>query len=485
MASKQQTNTQANVFPPVVAVLGHVDHGKTSLLDAIRKTNIASREQGGITQKIGASTIEIMHDNQKRRITFIDTPGHEAFTKMRGRGAQVADICLLIVAVDDGVKPQTKESIEIIKSANIPYIVVLTKADVPDKNPEKVKQQIVRENILLEGYGGDVPVIEVSSRTGSNIKELLDLILLVMDVHPLKDKSPENPLEAVIIESKQDAKVGPKATVVIKNGSVRIKDEVETLHATSLQPVEAKVRALITDTGAQVQSATVGDAVELLGFKEVPPVGSLVVHKGGDSINRVSAEVSRKQGDENSLALILCADTQGSLEAIINAMPKNIRLISQKTGDISEVDVLFAKSTGAIILTFNVKLKPDVIRSAINEKVLLKNYTIIYELLEELGEVVEGKRLALLEQVYGVAQILASFPFEKSQVLGISIMEGRMARGDKVRIMRNEEVIGETNIVSLRQGKETTSKVEKGQEAGILISPFLDFKIGDLVIAHS
>ncbi|HSW87917.1 MAG TPA: GTP-binding protein, partial [Candidatus Saccharimonadales bacterium] len=309
MASKQQTNTQANVFPPVVAVLGHVDHGKTSLLDAIRKTNIASREQGGITQKIGASTIEIMHDNQKRRITFIDTPGHEAFTKMRGRGAQVADICLLIVAVDDGVKPQTKESIEIIKSANIPYIVVLTKADVPDKNPEKVKQQIVRENILLEGYGGDVPVIEVSSRTGSNIKELLDLILLVMDVHPLKDKSPENPLEAVIIESKQDAKVGPKATVVIKNGSVRIKDEVETLHATSLQPVEAKVRALITDTGAQVQSATVGDAVELLGFKEVPPVGSLVVHKDGDSINRVSAEVSRKQGDENSLALILCADT--------------------------------------------------------------------------------------------------------------------------------------------------------------------------------
>ncbi|HSW98033.1 MAG TPA: translation initiation factor IF-2 [Candidatus Saccharimonadales bacterium] len=480
MASKQQTNTQTNVFPPVVAVLGHVDHGKTSLLDAIRKTNIASREQGGITQKIGASTIEIMHDNQKRKITFIDTPGHEAFTKMRGRGAQVADICLLIVAVDDGVKPQTKESIEIIKSANIPYIVVLTKADVPDKNPEKVKQQIVRENILLEGYGGDIPVIEVSSRTGSNIKELLDLILLVMDVHPLTNKSAENPLEAVIIESKQDAKVGPKATVVIKNGSIHVKDELLA------DTAEAKVRALITDSGAQVQTATVGDAVELLGFKDVPRVGSIVLNKTSSSA-KVTADTikSHQTADENALSLILCADTQGSLEAIINAMPKNIRLISQKTGDISEVDVLFAKSTGAIILTFNVKLKPEVIRSAINEKVLLKNYTIIYELLEELGEVVEGKRLALLEQVYGVAQILASFPFEKSQVLGISIMEGRMARGDKIRLMRGEEIIGETNVVSLRQGKETTSKVEKGQEAGILISPFLDFKIGDLIIAHS
>lgn len=479
MASKQQS-VQSNQFPPVVAVLGHVDHGKTSLLDAIRKTNIASREHGGITQKIGASTIEIMHDSEKRRITFIDTPGHEAFTKMRGRGAQVADICLLIVAVDDGVKPQTKESIEIIKSANLPYIVVLTKSDVPDKNVEKVKQQIVRENILLEGYGGDVPVIEVSSRTGKNIKELLDLILLVMDMHPLQNKSAESPLEAVIIESKQDAKVGPKATIVVKNGSIHVKDELLA------DGVEAKVRALITDSGAQVQTATVGDAVELLGFKEVPRVGSIVVSKGKDAINRVSTTgTSRKQGDENALSLILCADTQGSLEAIINAMPENIRLISQKTGDISEVDVLFAKSTGAIILTFNTKLKPEVIRSAINEKVLLKNYTIIYELLEELGEVVEGKRLALLEQIYGVAQILATFPFEKSQVLGISIMDGRMARGDKIRIVRNEETIGESNIVSLRQGKDVTSKVEKGQEAGILISPLVNFKIGDLVVAHS
>lgn len=482
MANKQATSIQSTSFPPVVAVLGHVDHGKTSLLDAIRKTNIASREHGGITQKIGASTIEIIHDNQKRRITFIDTPGHEAFTKMRGRGAQVADICLLIVAVDDGVKPQTKESIQIIQNAKVPFIVVLTKADVPDKNPEKIKQQIVRENILLEGYGGDIPVIEVSSRTGENIKELLDLILLVMDVNPITGKASENPLKAVVIESKQDAKTGPKASVVVKDGSLNVKDEIVAGEA------EAKVRALISDTGSQVQSVTVGEAVEVLGFKEVPAVGSIVLNKSEKDQHNVSPSnrsANPQLADENAISLILCADTQGSLEAVVNAMPQNVRLISQKTGEISEGDILFAKSTGAIILTFNIKLKADIVRFALNEKVLLKNYTIIYELLEELGEVVEGKRLSLLEQVYGVAQILASFPFEKSQVLGISILEGRIARGDKVRLVRNEETIGESNIVSLRQGKETTSKVEKGQEAGILISPFLDFKVGDLVVSHS
>lgn len=485
MASKHNTNANTQtIFPPVVAVLGHVDHGKTSLLDAIRKTNIVAREHGGITQKIGASTIEILHDQQKRRITFIDTPGHEAFSKMRGRGAQVADIGLLIVAVDDGVKPQTKESIHILKNAGIPFIVVLTKADVQEKNSEKIKQQIVRENVLIEGYGGDIPVIEVSSRTGSNIKELLDLILLVTDMHEKTNIASEQPLQAVVIESKQDSKVGPKATIVIKNGMVSVKDELIA------DTVEAKVRALLTDSGVHVLSATVGDAVEVLGFKEVPVVGSFVVNKAHDLlasavVGLANAEKSRKQGDEHALSLILCADTQGALEAIITAMPENIRLISQRTGDISEGDILFAKSTGSIILTFNTKLKSDIIRFAINEKVLLKNYAIIYELLDELGDVVEGKRIALLEQVYGVAQILASFPFEKSQVLGLAILEGRIARGDKIRLVRNDEPVGESSVVSLRQGKDTISKVEKGQEAGILIAPFLDFKIGDIVIAHS
>lgn len=484
MAANQTTSSnKQSTYPPVISVLGHVDHGKTSLLDAIRETNIASREHGGITQKIGASTIEIMHDGQKRKITFIDTPGHEAFTQMRGRGAQVADIALLIVAVDDGVMPQTKESIQIIKNANIPFIVVLTKVDLPDVNIEKVKQQIVRENVLLEGYGGDVPVIEVSSRTGKNVKELLDLILLVAEIHNINaDVSENNPLRAVVIESKQDTKVGPKATIVVKNGRVQVKDEL------FVDTVEAKVRALITDAGAQVQSATIGDAVEVLGFKDVPAVGGIVEKKGEvQSLGSHFAKTSRnrQEVDVNALKLILCADTQGSLEAIMHSLPDNVHVITQKTGEISEGDILFAKSTGAILLTFNVKLKSEIVRFAMNEKVLLKNYTIIYEMLDELQEVAEGKRQALLEQIYGVAQILASFPYEKSQVLGISIIEGRIARGDKVRLIRNDEAIGESSIVSLRQGKNQTSKVEKGQEAGIMISPFLDFKVGDLVVAHS
>src|SRR5258708_9783327 len=247
MANQQQSKTTSQTqFPPVIAVLGHVDHGKTSLLDAIRKTNIASREHGGITQKIGASSVEIMHEGNKRKLTFIDTPGHEAFSKMRSRGAQVADIALLIISAVDGIKPQTQESIKIIKEANIPYIVVLTKSDLPDKNTEKVKQQLLREQIMVEGYGGDIPVIEVSAKTNSNIKELLDLILLSFDLHHELTASVSAPLNAVVIESKRDAKTGPKATIVIKNGSVKIKD---TLLA---DKAEARVKALITDEGKTV-----------------------------------------------------------------------------------------------------------------------------------------------------------------------------------------------------------------------------------------
>ncbi len=482
MANQQQSKTTSQTqFPPVIAVLGHVDHGKTSLLDAIRKTNIASREHGGITQKIGASSVEIMHEGNKRKLTFIDTPGHEAFSKMRSRGAQVADIALLIISAVDGIKPQTQESIKIIKEANIPYIVVLTKSDLPDKNTEKVKQQLLREQIMVEGYGGDIPVIEVSAKTNSNIKELLDLILLSFDLHHELTASVSAPLKAVVIESKRDAKTGPKATIVIKNGSVKIKD---TLLA---DKAEARVKALITDEGKTVQSATIGEAVEVLGFEEAPAVGSIVKHTQEKEPIPVEGNVKPEERttDENALSLILGADTLGSLEAIVASLPVNIRLLTQKTGEISEADVVFAKATKAIILTFNVKIKPDLARFALNEKVLLKNYTIIYELLDELKEVMEGKRLALLEQVYGVAQIQASFPFDKSIVLGIRIIDGRIARGDKIRIMREEEVIGESSIVSLRQGKETISKVEKGQEAGILISPFPDFKVGDLIIAHS
>lgn len=487
-------STKSTYFPPVVTVLGHVDHGKTTLLDAIRKTSIATREHGGITQKIGASSVEIMHEGQKRRITFIDTPGHEAFSKMRTRGTQAADIGILVVSVVDGVMPQTRESIELLKQTETPFIVALTKADAEAKQPEKVKQQLLKEGVLLEGLGGEVPYIEVSAKTGLHVKELLDLVLLLSEVNDMlvkrsAEKSSQSPLRAIVIESRLDQKAGPKATVVIKNGMLSQRDEIVS------GTISGKVRALIDDKGKILKTATVGDAVEVLGFETAPAVGSDVVRKGHAVAAMVekpiekqapltAADFFQKPEDGSKLSIILVTDTLGSLEAILAALPEKVVVISQKAGEISEADVLLAKSVGAFVIGFNTKLRSEVSQLAITEKVLMKNYTIIYELLDEITDVLEGKKLALEEKIYGVAKILASFPFEKTKVCGIQVIDGRVAKGDTVRIMRGDDTIGEASIVSVRQGKNQTSKVEKGQEAGIIISPLLDFTIGDMVICH-
>lgn len=468
-------------FPPVVAVLGHVDHGKTTLLDTIRKTSVASREHGGITQRIGASSVEVMHEGERRKITFIDTPGHEAFSKMRGRGAQAADIGLLIVSSVDGVMPQTKESISLLKSSGVPFIVVLTKSDSEQKNPEKAKQQLLAEEVLLEGYGGDVPMIEVSSKTNHNIKELLDLILLVSDLHPNENISQGANFKGIVIESKHDPKAGPRATVIVKNGSISQRDEI------TAGSEKGKVRSLITDSNEQVKTATIGMAIEILGFEKTPSVGSIILK--GNEIPEVSSdsenESTKKNIDSELISIILVADTFGSLEAIAASLPEKINLISKKTGDITTADVLLAKSIGALVLGFNIKIKPDVAKLAITEKVLVRSYSVIYEMIDEINDVVEGKALSLLEEVYGIAKILASFPFEKQIVMGVKVLEGRVAKGDKVRIERNDEVIGEGHINSVRQGKNQISKVESGLECGIIVGPAIDFKPGDMVICHS
>jgi len=497
MAKNKQKNTQSSDeinYPPVVAVLGHVDHGKTTLLDTIRKTTIALREHGGITQKIGASTVEITHEGKKRNITFIDTPGHEAFSLMRGRGVQAADIGLLVVSAVDGVKPQTKESIKLLQDSKIPFIVVLTKSDDPNKNPEKAKQQLLKEEVLLENYGGEVPVIEVSAKANINIKELLELIILVFD---MKKHSgfykflPSNSFSAIVIESKLDQKSGPRATIIVKNGTILLRDEIVC------DTVSGRVRTIINDFGQRLEKATVGDAVEILGFQEVPKVGEIVFKKSEKVVELPVqiplSETETKEPEElgpdtyvdtNVLSIIICADSQGSLEAIVNKIPERIKIPMTKTGDIETSDVLFAKSVGAIILGFNIKIKPEVVKLAATEKVLLKNYLIIYEMMDEIQDLLDGKILSLQEEVFGNAKVLARFPFEKTEVLGIIVTDGRIARGDKVRVMRKDEVIGEANISSVRQGKNIVSKVEKGQEAGIILSPFLDFTIGDMLISH-
>lgn len=471
-------------FPPVVAVVGHVDHGKTTLLDTFRKSNIADREHGGITQKIGASSVEIEHEGEKRKITFIDTPGHEAFARMRGRGVMAADLALLVVSSVDGVMPQTVESIRLLKEAKAPFIVVLTKSDDQNKNPEKAKQQLVKEEVLLEGYGGgDVPVIEVSAKTNSNIKELLDLIIVLYDVKTdegIYKNSPDNPLEAIVIESKLDQKAGPRATIVIKNGRLNIKDEIQSGN------ILGRVRTLINDKGVHLKDATVGDAVEILGFEEAPPVGSVVSQKGEAQTRDSQVDsIPIPEKDDHHLSLVLVADTQGSLEALTNSLSDEIRVVLKKTGDIEASDVLFAKSTGAVVLGFNTKASANVMKLAETEKVLVKVYTLIYEMIDEIYDFVEGKISALAEKTYGEAKILARFPFDKTEVLGIQVIDGRVAKGDRIRLVRGEEILGEANVQTVRQQKDQVSKIEKGQEGGIIISPRLDFTIGDMLISHS
>lgn len=488
--NKTAQDNLPTIFPPVVAVLGHVDHGKTTLLDAIRESSIADREKGGITQKIGASAVEIEHEGTKRWITFIDTPGHEAFNKMRGRGAQAADISLLIVSAGDGVKPQTRESIQVLRETNTNFIVVLTKSDLPTANPEKVKQELLKEGIQLEGYGGETPVIEVSAKTGRNVKELLDLILLMFDMH----KSPhytqeivaDKPLSAVVIESRLDNRAGPKATAIIKNGSMAVREEVHVDGQTF------KIRTLLNTSGKPVQQSSVGEAVEILGFTSVPPVGSIITNKENAEAKAQEVQqplkkelVYQKQEEHKGLSVILVADSQGSLEAIVNAFPKGIKIVAQKTGEVSEADVLMAKSTESLLLSFNTKIKPDLITFAFAEKVLLRNYDIIYEMLDEVNDALEGKLQSQMEQIYGTARILAKFPFERTFAFGISVMDGRIARGDRIRIMRDEEVVGETTINSLRIGKNSTSKVEKGHEAGLVFNGGLDIRVGDVLLSHS
>ena len=481
MDNKNDKNSKNEFYPPVVAVLGHVDHGKTTLLDAIRKTNVAGGEHGGITQKIGASEIEVDNDGKKRKITFIDTPGHEAFFQMRGRGVQAADVGILVVSSVDGVMPQTKESIILLKNSKIPFIVALTRSDDPSKLPDKAKQQLLGEEVMLEGFGGDVPVIEVSGKTGHNVKELLDLILLIYELKREANFYPFSSSGAfmgIVIESKMDQNSGPRATVVVKNGKLKLREEIYSDDA------KGKVRNLLSDKGKSLQEANVGEAVEVLGFEKVPQVGSVVSNtpkivevlaykeEGPQVIKEVTSPFDVEE--KKLLSIVLCADTQGSLEAIIHSISgDNVKFVVQKTGDIEVSDILFAKSTGAIVLGFNIRLKPEMEKLARTEKVLVKTYTIIYEMIDEINDFVQGKLDALREDIMGIAKILAKFPYEKTQVCGIKVSEGRIAKGDKVRLMRDDETVGESHVQSVRQGKEQASKIETGKEGGIILSPFL------------
>ncbi len=468
--------------PPIVAVLGHVDHGKTTLLDTIRKSSVAAHEHGGITQHIGAY--------QAHNITFIDTPGHEAFAKMRSRGAAVADIALLVVAADDSVMPQTKESIEQIKASGASMIVVMNKIDLPTAIPDKVKSDLAKNGVQVEGFGGDIPVALVSAKTGKGVPELLDLISLVAQMKGL-DNAPEAPLEAVVIETRVDKGKGLVATVVVKKGILTF----GTLLFEGSKQV-ARVRAMFDENGKGVREAGPSRPVEILGFTSLPSVGAILrtdeyVEPAKEKIvSPYTAEnlpdwlkpVAEQEGAK--LNIILKADTAGSMEAILAALDKKIKVVHAGVGDISDADVLMAKPSKAFIVGFNVKCPASVEKLAQTEKVVFRTYTIIYELLDELSEVVSGmKEVLTRERELGMGTIIAEFPFEKSRIAGTRVTQGRLARGDTVKIMRGEEEVGRAKIKSIRKGKEDVTKVETGTECGLLFDKKVDFALQDAIIA--
>lgn len=474
------------IRPAVVTILGHVDHGKTSLLDFIRKAHVADREHGGITQAIGA----YQATHQGKLITFIDTPGHAAFEKMRSRGANVADIAVLVVAVDDGIMPQTVEAIKHILNAKVPMIVAVNKVDLPGVNltaqMERIKKQLSDHGVLVEEYGGDVPIIQLSARTGQGVDSLLEMILLVSEVNEFKgDASRE--AAGVVIEARVDKFKGPIASVIIKNGTLKKGATV------ILNGISSRIRGLIDYSGKNLESAGPSTPVELLGLEQVPAVGAILGDETAVGVKpkEIKSLLDRLKEDQSTtLNVVVRADTQGSIEAIEGALEKfneeaeHVKVISSGTGDITESDVSTASATHGIVIGFNVKVSNNAGKVAETEGVLVRTYTIIYELIEELEDVVDGMlRVGALEETLGIAQIIAEFPYGKNErIAGVRVLDGTITKGPRIKILRGEEIIGEAKIKSIKHLREEVNRLEAGDEGGFMFDDVeLSFEIGDTV----
>lgn len=474
---------------PIVTILGHVDHGKTTLLDYIRKTNVTEREHGGITQRIGAYEISSgIKGYPTDKMTFIDTPGHEAFSKLRARGATVADIALLIVDAKDSLMPQTVESIQHIKASKTPCIVVANKTDLPDARPEKIKNDLLKYSLMVEGKGGEVPFVEISAKTGHGVPELLETILLLAS-HNALEYDPDAQPEAYVIETNKD-KRGVVVSAIIKNGVIRRGQTVFS------EGKECKVRALINDRGQQVAEVTPSTPFELLGFTELPTVGSRLSDTKSASTTESATAGPKKafnlqsilqapEPEKKRLAVIIKADAHGSLEAINQALEKNptVEIVLSSIGDINNADVFLAKSTKAIVIGFNTKPNGEVTELAKHEKVVIKTYNIIYELLEELTEVAHllQEKEEQEKNVKGEAKIAATFVIEGETVFGVRVTKGKITVGDHADLYRDKQKIGATRLVSLRQRAKQITEAKKDQEAGMLFEPKLDIKVGDVV----
>ncbi len=492
--------------PPVVTVLGHVDHGKTSLLDKIRRANVAGGEAGGITQKIGAYTVE----QNDRKITFIDTPGHEAFTAMRARGAKVTDVAVLVVAADDGVMPQTREAIAHVKAAGVPIVVAINKMDKPDAQPDRVKQQLMEQGLQPVDWGGTIEMVPVSAKTGDGIAHLLDTVLLEADIRDLKANRTRR-ATGVVIESALDRGRGAVATVLVQNGTLRVGDIIV------VGGTFGKVRALIDDQGKQVKKAGPSIPVEIMGLSDVPSAGDSVAAVSDERVAREAAEkratrrrdvrisaggsqrvsletfMSMPAEGKKALNLIIKADGQGSLEALRARMESlsddnvDIRVIHGGVGAISPNDVNLASASNAVLIGFNIRPDETARRLAENEGVDLRFYQVIYEVEEDLKKAMRGMLAPIRREVtLGRAEVRQVFKVSKvGTIVGCYITSGKVSRNAKARVIRDSAVVFDGEIESLRRFKDDVREVAEGFECGIQIAKFQDLKEGDVIEAYA
>lgn len=461
--------------PPIIVVLGHVDHGKTSLLDYIKKTKIAEKESGGITQHIGAYEIEA----GGKKITFIDTPGHEAFSKIRSRGADVADVAILVVAADEGVKQQTKESLKDITGAQIPFIVAISKIDKEEANLEKVKNGLSEAGVLLEGRGGDVPFIGVSSKTGEGIEELLELILLLSEMQELR-ANPDNQASGVVIESNLDRSRGNTTSLIITDGTLRLRQDIVS------DQIGGKVKILENFQGKPISEATFSSPVKVIGFEKLVPVGAKFLASGTkDKITDLIKEIKisgKELGDKDSkikIPIIIKSDTFGSGEALEQVIEqlgeKNgwlFWLLRNEAGDISGSDFKIVPSGKTIIIGFRVRKKPEINNIILtNKNLLLVEGDVIYEIEDKVKELVENEFIKKpTEELLGKLEVLAMFNSVKgNQLIGGKIIEGSAQNKIRFRLLRGEEIISQGKVLNLQKNKKDVSSINTGQECGLIV----------------
>ncbi|MDO8436410.1 MAG: translation initiation factor IF-2 [bacterium] len=489
MKKEKQENPKQNFAtrPPVVVVLGHIDHGKSSLLEAIKDFKITAKESGGITQHIGAYQIE----EQGKKITFLDTPGHEAFSQMRSRGVKVADIAILVIDAGEGVKAQTKEAISHIKKAEIPFIIALSKTDKPEANPQKVKRELVQEDILVESMGGKIPSVEISAKTKKGIPELLEVILLLAEMEGLKSE-PKNPGQGAIIESYLDSLRGPTATLLLIDGTLKSGDIVATPSAFT------KIKSLENFQKKSIREAFPSDPVIVFGFSQAPKVGEefkvfpdmkAAEENLQPQIKKKSISIIEVLEGQRVLNLILKTDVLGSCEAIegiLDNLPQEkviLKILKSEVGDINESDIKIAQGNRALVLGFRVKIGPGAKILAEKEKIRIIIFEVIYELVEEVRKFMEKiTKPTEVRQDLGKMKVLARFFAEKNrQIIGGRVIEGEVRKGSQVEVFRAEEKIGQGKMVNLQRSKKDAESVSKGEECGVLFEGDTRIEDGDVL----